>query len=76
MGVMSKQQFGFRADDQLAESIKSYKQANNLSQSVALRRLVQKGLRADEIENQVEELRERVEQLEQEQSGGLLSLFS
>jgi hypothetical protein len=75
MGDMSKQQFGFRADEQLAEDIKSYKQANNLSQSDAIRRLVQGGLRADEMEKRIEQLEQRVEEVEQQDIGVMDVLF-
>jgi hypothetical protein len=68
-----KQSFGFRANAKLAESIESYTEENNLSQSDALRELVEKGLRVDRMEKRQEELEERVEQLEAAQSRGLLS---
>jgi hypothetical protein len=77
-GAMNKQkrQFGFRVKQPLADDIISYKEANNLSQSDALRELVSKGLRADKIEEQLQEHQERIERLEAQQtSSGLFSFL-
>lgn len=68
-----KESFGFRANHQLADSIKSYTEENDLSQSDALRELVRKGLRVDEMEQRQEELEDRIEALENQQGQGLVS---
>lgn len=70
-----KESFGFRANSKLSEKIRSYTEENDLSQSDALRELVNKGLRVDAMEKRQEELEKRVEQLEQESSGLLAWLF-
>ena len=59
-----KRMFGFRAEEPLAEKIDEYAEDNDLNESDALRYLVRQGLETTELTEKVEELEQRINQLE------------
>ena len=68
-----KESVAFRAPEPLLERIKSYSNENDMSQSDALRELVRTGLDAEKLQDEIDSLEHRVEELEQR--GEAKSLF-
>ena len=59
-----KESVAFRAPEPLLERIKTYSSENNMSQSDALRELVRTGLDAEKLQEEIDSLEHRVEELE------------
>ncbi|AFD04021.1 ORF10 [Halorubrum pleomorphic virus 6] len=71
MASKEKRAWAFRTPEPLTQRIEEFANENQMSQSDALRTLVRSGLEAEEIREEMNELEQRVEQLEQQR--GLLS---
>lgn len=65
---MTKETVSFRIQEGLKERVDEYREVNDLSQADAYRELVRKGLEADAIEHQFEQVNERLEDLEEQES--------